>query len=127
MALQAPARIIVVDDDASVLEALEMILTGAGHTVRGTARGADALRWLDEAPCDLLIIDLTMPEMDGPALYRGVLMRWPVGGPRILFMSGHDDPATSHPDPALRSVPILVKPFNLGELFAAVDRVLTAA
>ena len=68
MALQAPARIIVVDDDSSLLEALEMILAGAGH-----------------------------------------------------------DLATSHPDPALRSMPILVKPFNLGELFAAADRVLTAA
>jgi DNA-binding NtrC family response regulator len=47
MALQAPARIIVVDDDSSVREALEMILAGAGHTIRGrgTACGAAALLW----------------------------------------------------------------------------------
>ena len=43
--------IIVVDDDACVRETLEIALTGAGHSVRATDCGSEALRWLDDEPC----------------------------------------------------------------------------
>ena len=72
------ARVVVVDDDDEVREVTEMILAGAGYSVRATANGFEALRWLEEQPWDLLILDLQMPEIDGPTLYREVLARWPV-------------------------------------------------
>ncbi|MGH7367028.1 MAG: response regulator [Candidatus Rokuibacteriota bacterium] len=117
-------RIIVVDDDDCVREAMEMILDGAGHSVRATASGAEALRWLDEQPCDLLILDFKIPEMDGPTIYRRMLTRWPVGGPRVLFVSGHAGVAGYENDPDILAVPLLYKPFNLGDFFAAVARAL---
>jgi PleD family two-component response regulator len=83
-----PRRIMIVDDDDCVREAMEMSLTGAGHQVRSTASGEEALAWLDAEPCDLLIIDYNMPEIDGATLYRRVLKRWPVAGPRILICFG---------------------------------------
>jgi DNA-binding NtrC family response regulator len=49
-----PARVVVVDDDDEVREVTEMILAGAGHSVRATAHGFEALRWLEEQPWDLL-------------------------------------------------------------------------
>jgi CheY-like chemotaxis protein len=117
-------RIVIVDDDACVREAIEMILQGAGHSVRSTASGEEALRWLDEEACDLLIIDFKMPDMDGSALYRRVVTRWPVGGPRMLFVSGYAEIAGDENDPELRAVPLLYKPFNLRDLLAAVSRAL---
>ena len=60
-----PARVVVVDDDDEVREVTEMVLAGAGHSVRATANGFEALRWLEEQPWDLLILDLRMPEIDG--------------------------------------------------------------
>jgi len=74
------AHIILVDDD-QVREVAEMVVEGAGHTVRSTANGFEALRWMEEAPCDLLIADVKMPKIDGPTLYSEVLARWPTGGP----------------------------------------------
>jgi PleD family two-component response regulator len=60
-------RIFIVEDDPFQLETLQEVLEVAGHTVRGTDRGTVALRWLEEGePCDLLIMDLGMPDMDGP-------------------------------------------------------------
>lgn len=119
-----PRRIVIVDDDDYVREAMEMSLTGVGHQVRSTANGEEALAWLDAEPCDLLIIDYNMPEMDGPTLYRRVLKRWPVAGPRILFISGDEEFGDEH-DPVILAIPRLHKPFNLGELFWMVTRMLT--
>ena len=114
------ARIVVVDDDDHVREVTEMVLAGAGHSVRATPNGLEALRWLEEEPWDLLILDMRMPEIDGPALYREVLARWPRAASHVLFVSGMTE---RPPDPSL-DVPVLIKPFSLDELLAAVARVL---
>ena len=103
-----------------------MVLAEMGHSVRATASGLEALRWLEEQPWDLLILDLRMPEIDGPTLYQEVLARWPMAAGHVLFVSGvaelpHDD----HTVKAL-NVPVLFKPFSLDDLRAAVARVLGA-
>ena len=119
-----PARVVVVDDDDAVREVTEMVLAGAGHSVRATANGFEALRWLEEQPWDLLILDLQMSEIDGPTLYREVLARWPAAASHVLFVSGvaelprHDDTVKA------LNVPVLFKPFTLNDLRAAVARVL---
>jgi FixJ family two-component response regulator len=49
-----------------------------------------------------MILDLRMPEIDGPTLYREVLTRWPAAASRVLFVSGlaelphHDDTMCQH-------------------------------
>jgi CheY-like chemotaxis protein len=119
------ARIVLVDDDEYVREVTEMVLTGAGHSVRSTASGLEALRFLEEESCDLLIADLRMPEIDGPTLHREIVARWPHDGPRVLFVSGQTD-APGESTVAPLDVPVLVKPFTLDDLHAAVARLLTA-
>lgn len=118
------SRVLIVDDDEDVREVMGMILEGLGHSVTSTGNGFEALRWLEEQAQDLLIIDLRMPKIDGPTLYREILARWPTGGPRVLFVSGFAD--TTGYELALKSlnVPVLFKPFTLEDLRDAVTRVL---
>jgi two-component system cell cycle sensor histidine kinase/response regulator CckA len=123
MELTAPQRIIVVDDDDFVRETMETVLVRRGHAVRATASGVEALRWLEEDPCDLLILDFQMPEMDGPTLYREVIARWPSA--RVLFVSG--SLAVGDDDPDVLGVPVLLKPFSLDALFKAVTQALVTA
>ena len=101
-----------------------MVLAGAGHSVRATANGFEALRWLEEQPWDLLLLDLRMPEIDGPRLYGEVLARWPTAAAHVLFMAGVAE--MPHYDDTIKilNVPVLVKPFPLDDLRAAVTRVL---
>ena len=117
-------RIMVVEDDPFNLETIKEVLEGAGHTVRGTDRGSEALQWLSEAPCDLLIMDLQMPEMDGPSLFRAVRERWRLSAPRPLFVSGYADLGPYGADPEMQDVPVLFKPFTLSDLFSAVRQAL---
>ncbi len=59
------ARILVIDDDASVTRVTREHLTREGHTVIEAYDGSEAIRILLEIPVDLAITDLYMPNMDG--------------------------------------------------------------
>jgi len=61
----ASAKILVVDDDPDMREALQMILESAGYTVVMAEDGEKCLVKLKEERPDLLILDLLMPRMDG--------------------------------------------------------------
>jgi CheY-like chemotaxis protein len=84
-------HVILVEDDPCNRETVQLVLEGAGHSVRATDRGSEALARLEGGPCDLLMMDLRMPEMDGPEILRQVRKRRPNGGPRALFVSGYAD------------------------------------
>ena len=59
------ARILIVDDDPDIRELLRELLTRAGYDVDEAADGRTALRSLYETPPALVILDVTMPDMDG--------------------------------------------------------------
>jgi len=58
-------KILVVDDDILVLEALEGLLKSSGYAVKVVTRGQEALEILEEEHFDLLILDVVMPKMTG--------------------------------------------------------------
>src|SRR5262249_5456375 len=113
------ARIVIVDDDEYVREVTDLTLSEAGHTVPATGPGhtvgaggtaPEAVRWLGEESCALLIIDLRMREMDGPTLPGGGRARGPNEGPRVLLLPGCTEcpPAPSRGQPI--DCPVLIKP-----------------
>lgn len=67
-----PLRILVVDDEAAIREALQRILEGEGYSVHSCAGGFGAMHLLQERELDLIITDLKMPGMDGLEVLRAV-------------------------------------------------------
>ena len=63
-------KILVVDDDPDILEALTMILESQGYDVVGASDGVDGLATLKAEKPDLMILDLLMPKMDGFAVCK---------------------------------------------------------
>ena len=93
---EAQARVLAVDDDPAVLQALETLLAAQG--IRVTAL-ADPLRFwdvLEGSPPDLLILDVQMPSVNGFELCRVVRNdpRW--AGIPVIFLTALSDPATIH-------------------------------
>ena len=64
------AKILVVDDDPDILDALTMILESQGHQVTTARSGTEALDNLRAEKPDLMILDLLMPKMDGFAVCK---------------------------------------------------------
>jgi CheY-like chemotaxis protein len=62
---EAPKRLLVVDDDASVREMLDRVLTGEGYSVRSAPDGESALAQARVSPVDLVLLDLALPPTDG--------------------------------------------------------------
>jgi signal transduction histidine kinase/CheY-like chemotaxis protein len=58
-------RVLVVDDEPAAVDLLTQILQDEGYQAKGTYSGEEALRALDAAPQDIILLDLLMPEMDG--------------------------------------------------------------
>jgi PAS domain S-box-containing protein len=82
------ARILVVDDEPDIAHLLTDILEGDGHETASASSGREALDWLSGREVDLIISDLRMPDMDGPALYRALAERRPELLTRLVFITG---------------------------------------
>ncbi len=64
------ATILIVDDEPDVRFLLKMAFEAAGHRILQAHHGAVALEQLEEARPDLIVTDLMMPVLDGPALIQ---------------------------------------------------------
>ncbi len=74
---KSKAHILVVDDESSIRELLEMLLSSEGYSVSVAASGEEALQKAKEAPFDLVLQDLKMPGMGGIELLRNLRQETP--------------------------------------------------
>ena len=104
---------------------LKVMLGRLGHDVETFGNGREALERLQVATYDLLIVDIKMPEMDGPAFFQALSTSVPELRSRIIFVTGDTvNPATyQYLDQSQR--PVLTKPFTTEALNATVSRALT--
>lgn len=117
--------ILVVDDDAAMLDLIATVLGAHGWTVKGATDGEAALRIVESAavPPVLAICDVMMSGMDGLELGRRLLARLP--RLRVIFLSAHLAEFSWWPFD-LRQCPFLAKPFSNDELIAAVREALSS-
>ena len=64
------ATLLIVDDDASAREGLRSMFEGAGHRTIAVGDAPSALRLLRKQPCDLVMLDVELPDIDGVAFCR---------------------------------------------------------
>lgn len=85
----ASPKVLLVEDDASLLEMLSKTLERAGFAVVPAVHGADALDKLRSLSVDVVVTDILMPQIDGFDLIRRLHGKWPQLP--IVAMSGIDD------------------------------------
>ncbi|HTS82723.1 MAG TPA: response regulator transcription factor [Myxococcaceae bacterium] len=119
---RATRRVLVVDDDPDILDALSEILEVEGYDVHRARNGREALVRVEQAPPDLVLLDLMMPVMDGSEFARNLA---PGRRPPIIVLSA--DRNVSVKAMEIGALGWLAKPFELDELLAAVRRALPAA
>lgn len=97
-------RILVVDDDPNLLNAIVKLLRSSDHTVEGCGSAAAALAHLAEATYDVLLTDNVMPERSGLELIGDARRASP--GIRAIVMSGYLRPDGVGPEVTWLSKPI---------------------
>lgn len=120
-------RILVVEDEPTVAELIADVMAEEGHAVDTLLDSRAALRRLEEKDYTLVICDLKMPFVDGPALY-GTLARCesPMQH-RLLFVTGDTMGPRTLEFLKASGVPYLAKPFLVEELKEAVRHALATA
>ena len=88
MASQTSARILVVDDDPSVVRGLMRLLRRDGYTVDTAENGRQALALLPEHHYAVILCDVRMPELNGQDFYAVLLRDYPSQSQRIIFVTG---------------------------------------
>ncbi|MGK3143344.1 two-component system response regulator GlrR [Pantoea sp. C2G6] len=116
------ARLLLVDDDPSLLKLLGMRLSSEGYQVTTAASGPEALRLLQKEKIELVISDLRMDEMDGLALF-GEIQKRHTGLPVIILTAHGSIPdAVSATQQGVFS--FLTKPVDRDALYKAIDEAL---
>lgn len=118
-------RVLIVDDDHLERQTWVRILGLEGYQVSSADSGLAALAWLKNNPCEVLVLDLKMPDMNGIEVLREVNRAYPAVKTIILIAHGNMDAAVQAL--RLKASDFLTKPIQPGELISAIKRITSAA
>jgi two-component system, chemotaxis family, chemotaxis protein CheY len=112
------APILVIDDDAAILDTVAEILIFEGYSVVTAANGADGLRYIEQSRPGLILLDMRMPVMDGWAFAHALRARGTA--PPIVVMTAAQDARRWAQE--IGATGYLAKPFELHDLLDVVTR-----
>ncbi len=111
-------RILIVEDELAIAEAVKLALAGDGHAADIVDNGLLAAEWVDSYPYDLVILDVILPGKDGFAVCSG--LRAAGFGGAILMLTALDDVSDRISGLDRGADDYLAKPFSMDELRARI-------
>ncbi len=121
-------KILLIDDEESVLEMLKRFLEHLGHLVVTADRGKTGLEWAKDTRFDLAIIDLGLPELPGMEVCRAIKEDPKTSGMPVIILTGNSSneaKITANLD--AKAELFLNKPISVGDLKKAVETVFEKA
>lgn len=117
--MKLPIDILVVDDEEDFVEMLSMRLKDAGHRVRSAYDGDAALAALDQAECDVVLLDIRMPGKDGITVLKAMKAAHPVV--EVILLTGHGTIDTSVEGLKSGAFDYIQKPAKFDELLGKLE------
>lgn len=117
------SSVLVVDDEPDIRGLLQEILEDEGYAVSVADTASAAMRSVEEARPDLVLLDIWMPDMDGVTLLKS----WSLGGALafpVIMISGHGTVETAVEATRHGAVDFIEKPVSLAKLLLTVERAL---
>ena len=119
------AKILAVDDSASMRQMVSFTLKGAGHNVVEAGDGAEALKVAQgQNGFDLVISDINMPRMDGISLIRQLRAMPTFKFTPILMLTTESSAEKKSEGKSAGATGWIVKPFNPDQLLSTIGKVL---
>lgn len=114
--------VLVVDDEPLVRDLLVQFLSLRGYRALGVKDGAEALSMVEQAPPDLILLDLLMPSMDGTEVLRQLRQREYRGG--VIIITGSHDEERLDEAWSMEPQEVIGKPIDLEQLLMSIQLVL---
>lgn len=115
----APIKILIVEDEPSVLQMLERCLIDAGCVVRRAATAETGIKIARSEPMDVILTDLCLPGMNG---FEAISALRGERGTPVLVMTGHNDSEFQKDAICFGAVGLIEKPVDLAKLIDSVRR-----
>jgi putative two-component system response regulator len=113
---------LLVDDEPRLRSLLRRVMERDGYVCHEAGSGVEALDYLRTQSVDLVITDMSMPEMDGVTLLRHVTAQWP--DIAVMMVSANADVDAAVEALAIGALDYLTKPFRIDEVRARVAQVV---
>ena len=118
------ANLLLVDDDPQMREVLHELLERHGYNVQTAAGGREALEWMRQKTPDLVLLDLAMPDLDGPGTLKEIKENW--GGVPVIVYTGYAESELVKQALVYSPFTLLAKPCPPAELLETLHRVQRA-
>jgi CheY-like chemotaxis protein len=116
-------RLLVVDDDDSVVNVLQEYFATAGYQVEFAQHGGDALTLIQHDPPDVVLLDIVMPGMNGVEVLQRILALH--AALPVIILTARADPALAQQTRALGAFEYVTKPFEFSHLAQVVSSALS--
>ena len=117
-------RVLIVDDEDELVSAIEERLNLRGFDAKGLTTGAEALAYLENTPCDVVLLDVKMPGIGGLEVIRRIKEQRPKL--EVILLSGHGAAQDVKIGMGLGAFDYLMKPVDIDvlvrTLLSATDR-----
>lgn len=115
-------RILVVDDEASIVQSLSGVLEDEGYQVLSAGSGEDALKEIRKEPPDLVLLDIWLPGMDGLTVLERLKRTSP--GIPVIIISGHGNIETAVKATRMGACDFVEKPLSIERILVSVQNAL---
>ena len=115
------AKIVIIEDDLTFLDLLRVHLASAGHEVRTAEDAALGLRAIIADPPDLILLDLTIPYLDGFEMIEALRNDPATRDTPVIVLTGRGDDETYTQARKLGAAQLLTKPVARDLLIKAID------
>ena len=106
-------HVLIVDDEAEIRASLEEILSEEGYGVASAGTAAEAITLLQDAPYDVVLLDIWLPDRDGLDVLADIHAFAPENLPEVIIISGHGTVETAVKATKLGAYDFLEKPLSL--------------
>jgi DNA-binding response OmpR family regulator len=118
-------HVLIVDDEPSIAMSLEFIMEKQGYETHVVGDGAEALRRIEEAPPDVVLLDVMLPTYDGFEVCRRIRERDEWADLKVLMITAKGREEDVKRGLALGANGYVTKPFAIKDVVAKVEGLLT--
>ncbi len=118
-------KILIVEDEESLLKLESILLTTKGFHVQGVATGTAALKAVAENPPDLVLLDIMLPEMDGFEVCRHIKSSPQTRHIPVILLTAKKTPEDMARGKQVGADQYITKPFKSSMVIASIERLLS--